>query len=140
MLRSVLHSLLSMKEAHRLIITNGTQFLLGFRHPDDREGGKWNIMGGKADEGEDSKQAAKREIKEEAGIDVEPDVLTFIDRYNDWITYYYLAFYNGEIGEGDDEHTEIKWFDFSDIFALNLAFNHLDVLVDFLEKFSDRLE
>lgn len=129
-----------MKEAHRVIITNGSQVLLGLRHPDDREGGKWNIMGGKADEGEESRQAARREIREEAGIDVEPNDLTYTDRYNGWVTYYYLAFYDGEIGEGDSEHTEVDWFDFTDIFALSLAFNHLEVLIDFLENFSERLK
>lgn len=128
-----------MKEAHRLIITNGSQVLLGLRHHEDVEGGKWHIMGGKADEGEESRQAAKREIREEVGIDIEPDELTFVDEYGDRITYYYYAFYDGEVGQGDGENTEIKWFDFADIFALSLAFNHMDVLIDFLEKYNDRL-
>jgi len=128
-----------MKEAHRLIITNGTQVLLGLRHPDDVEGGKWHIMGGKADGGEDSRTAARREINEEVGIDVVPKELTFVDNYNDWTTYYYHAYYDGEVGVGDNENTDVKWFDYAEIFSLSLAFNHLDVLIDFLEKFNDKL-
>lgn len=113
--------------------------MLGLRHPDDREGDKWHIMGGKAEEGEESKTAAKREIKEETGLDLEPLDLTFVDTYRDWITYYYFAFYDGEVGEGDGENIAIEWFNFADIIGLPLAFNHLDVLLDFLEKFDDRL-
>lgn len=128
-----------MKEAHRLIITNGKQVLLGLRQPDDREGGKWHIMGGKADEGEDSKSAAKREIREETGLDLEPLDLTFVDAYGDWVTYYYLAFYDGEVTPNDIENADIQWFDFAELIGLPLAFNHLDVLLDFLEKFDDRL-
>ncbi|MDH5533540.1 MAG: NUDIX domain-containing protein [Candidatus Pacebacteria bacterium] len=128
-----------MKEAHRLIITNGTQVLLGLRHPDDKEGDKWHIMGGKADENEDSRIAVRREIREEVGLDIEPGELTYLDEYNGWITYYYFAFYDGEIGQGDGENTDIKWFDFAEIMNLSLAFNHLDVLLDFLEKFNDKL-
>jgi 8-oxo-dGTP pyrophosphatase MutT (NUDIX family) len=129
-----------MKEAHRLIITNGKQVLLGLRNPTDTEGNKWHIMGGKAEDGEESRVAAKREILEEVGIEVEPIELTFTDHYGDWITYYYFAFYEGEIGLGDGENQQIRWFDFAEIMELKLAFNHLDVLLDFLEKFDDRLD
>lgn len=125
-----------MKEAHRLIITNGKQVLLGLRNIGDVEGNKWHIMGGKAEEGETGQEAVRREIREETGLDFEPTELLFTDVFNDWITYYYIVYYDGEIGqEGlDGENQAVEWVEFKDVASLSLAFNHLDILLSLWER------
>ncbi|MGH0033209.1 MAG: NUDIX hydrolase [Myxococcota bacterium] len=55
-------------------VTDGDHVLL-LRHPEDgkRFPGQWNGIGGHVEEGEGIRQAARREIREETGLDV-PDL------------------------------------------------------------------
>lgn len=56
-----------------LIVTKGDQLLLAF----SKNKKAWYLPGGKLDEGETSKEALIREIKEELNIDLDPEKLTF---------------------------------------------------------------
>lgn len=53
------------------LVTHGDALLL-LRHPEggDRFPGRWNGVGGHVEPGEDLLQAARRELREEAGLDV----------------------------------------------------------------------
>lgn len=52
------------------------------RHKNDPEGNTWGLVGGKIDPGENKKQSAVREIKEEIGLAVNPANLVFIQTYH----------------------------------------------------------
>jgi 8-oxo-dGTP diphosphatase len=79
---------------------------------------KWEFPGGTIEFGEDPKQTAMRETKEETGIDVEilsdyPIVMNYADKNNnqDFICISFIAKYkSGEITIGqDDGVSDVKW-------------------------------
>ena len=51
------------------------------RHPNDPEGTKWGIVGGKLEQNEDAATAARREVLEEAGYDINPKKLQLIGKF-----------------------------------------------------------
>ena len=60
------------------------------RHMDDWGGGKWNLPGGKIEEGETALEAVKREVEEEANLVVESAfLLKKIKTDNNYIICYY---------------------------------------------------
>ena len=102
-----------MKSVHVVaaIIIDGDKILATQRGDGEFKGG-WEFPGGKIEENEDSKEALKREIKEELGIDI-----TVHDLF-DIVSYYYPNFhlnmqcYICEIKQGDitlHEHLAYKW-------------------------------
>ena len=96
-----------------------TKILLHRRQNTGYMDGKWDIAGsGHIDEGETARMAAARECKEELGIEIKPEDLTFAHlshRFSD-ITYYDIYFivnkYTGAptIME-PDKCSELGWFD-----------------------------
>jgi len=52
-----------------VLVENG-RVLLAQRKPDAHLGGAWELPGGKVEEGEDPRDALRRELAEELGIDV----------------------------------------------------------------------
>ena len=67
----------------RCIITDNDNILLLQRTKDDLfNAGKWEIPGGKIDPGQSAEDSQIREIKEETGLDIEPDNSdTYIDSF-----------------------------------------------------------
>ena len=53
------------------VISRGEQLLVCQRPPHKRHGGLWEFPGGKLEPGEDDETAARRELAEELGIQVE---------------------------------------------------------------------
>lgn len=80
-------------------------------------GDLWNGYGGKVKKDETIEQAARRELKEEAGIDVrtlEKAGLLYFDIENDpWLHVGHIFRASGVIGEPaeTDEMTAPRWFD-----------------------------
>ena len=63
------------------IILKGGKILLGIRNVDDNKG-KWELLGGLIKPTETLEDAIKREVMEEAGIKIEPEVIVaHYDRY-----------------------------------------------------------
>ena len=56
-----------------VFVTHGDRVLLGLRPAGARFAGLWNGLGGHVEPGEDVKEAARRELREEAGLEV-PDL------------------------------------------------------------------
>jgi 8-oxo-dGTP diphosphatase len=77
--------------------------------------GKWNGLGGKAEPGEMPEACAVREVREEAGLEVEEldyrglVVFPRFDGTNDWYVWIYLATARGEPRAGDEG--ELAWID-----------------------------
>lgn len=71
------------KTAVKALITNRGEILIGKKEEKDDHpiSGKWHILGGHLEHGEQVEQAIKREVKEETGLDVNihqaVDVMTF---------------------------------------------------------------
>jgi 8-oxo-dGTP diphosphatase len=75
--------------------------------------GLWNGLGGKAEPGEMPEACARREVREEAGLEVDHldyrGLIVFprFDGTNDWYVWIYLATAHGEPRDGDEG--ELAW-------------------------------
>lgn len=107
-----------------MILNENGQVLLGLRNG-SHGAGEWNFPGGHLDFGETVFETAKRETKEETGLDVEPiEIVSVVDemRYLESDGKHYLnlgvkALYKG--GEPKlmepDKCLEWKWFDLDNL-------------------------
>jgi mutator protein MutT len=94
------------------VIRRTNQFLLGKRPAHKHHGGLWEFPGGKLEDGESLRDAARREILEELGVTVQT-LGTILFRMQDQGSGYEIIFVEIEIS-GDPaalEHDEIAWFD-----------------------------
>jgi|SRR5579884_1189093 len=115
---------LDPKLAVAVVIARGGQILLGERGPTTREPGKWSFPAGFVERGERVEDAARREVREEVGLDVElgPLLGLFSDSGETVVLAAFAAISAvGEAQAGDDL-TAVAWFDAG---ALpDLAFPH----------------
>lgn len=103
---------------------------------------EWGFFGGIMELGESADEAARREVMEESGFDV--DIHELLGIYTKYFTTYsngdavqtvvhvFIASVKGKVGEIDSlETVEMRWFDKNDIPVL---FNeqHRDGLADYL--------
>jgi mutator protein MutT len=96
--------------------------------------GRWDFPGGFLEEGEHPRDGVRRELQEEAGVEVEAlDLLgIWIDRYGgEGAAVATLNFYwTARIVEGEpqaaDDVAEFRWFAPDEIPRDELAFGHLD--------------
>lgn len=102
--------------------------------------GMYTIIGGKANPGEDPKDAVKREVKEEVGLDFEPKNL-FLERDqgDDMSGKYKVSYFtgntSGEITLNPDEITEIIYVSEEEADSRqDIAFDHSEILRDFFKK------
>lgn len=64
-----------------IVLNDKGKILLGIRNVDDNKG-KWELLGGLVENSEPLEDAIRREVMEEAGIKIEPQVITgTYDRY-----------------------------------------------------------
>ncbi len=112
----------------------GTKVALVLRENTNWMNGYWSLPAGKLEEGETFRQAAAREAKEEAGLDVRIEDLTHyltMHRYvhdEGGITWADLFFHaekwSGELYNAEpDAHSEAAWFEISDL-PENIVPNH----------------
>lgn len=96
-----------------------------------RISGKWSFPGGHIDYGETVDESLKREVKEEANIDIEIISPIKTDVIKDTYTTIFAAKYvSGEI-KLSEEHSDYRWVKIDEMKNMNLISN---VLVEYAEK------
>jgi 8-oxo-dGTP diphosphatase len=107
----------SKPTAGALCVENGRILLARRAHPPFE--GFWDIPGGFLEEGEDPLDGLRRELKEETGLDVEPERFLgiWMDRYGGDSTaeatlnlYWTARVVGGQPAPADDV-AELRWFD-----------------------------
>ncbi|MFQ5865033.1 MAG: NUDIX hydrolase [bacterium] len=124
------------------VITKNDRILLVKRRYDPKAN-YWTLPGGLVEIGEEVRQALRREIREECGIEIEPtkviDVVDFIEKdENNKIRFHYVlidfeAIYeSGELTPASDV-LEVQWFSKNELRNLELP----DITKKFLQKYYD---
>lgn len=105
-----------------VFVTKGGKVLLNKRKDDSHGDGTWSVSGGHLEFGEDLEHAARREVKEETGVNVKN--LRFVGVTNDvykkekkhYITIFYIAdFASGKIKNSDEFSKEWRWVSWDDL-------------------------
>jgi ADP-ribose pyrophosphatase YjhB (NUDIX family) len=119
------------------VVWHGERVLLVRRATPPREG-QWSLPGGAQQLGETVAEAAGREVREEAGIEVEPGetiaTIDLIERDDDGrIRYHYtLIDFTAEAESPDltpgDDAADARWFELDELEALGLWSETLRVI------------
>lgn len=127
----------SKPTASGLLLDDVGRVLLS-RRAVDPFAGKWDLPGGFLEEGEHPLDALRRELKEEAGVEIEPlwFVGVWADVYGDrglaTVNLYWTArIVAGEPAPADDVD-EFRWFAPHDVPRDELAFDHLSAVISAL--------
>ncbi|MFJ3141423.1 NUDIX domain-containing protein [Streptomyces halstedii] len=117
-----------------IVVTTDDRVLLIERGWDPHKGA-WALPGGHVDPGETSRTAAARELREEAGVAVDPTHLHQVGVFDDpgrdprgrYITAAYLAVVPEDtVATAGDDAVRAAWFNVNDLPAL--AFDHASIL------------
>jgi 8-oxo-dGTP diphosphatase len=126
----------SKPTAGALCVDNGRVLLARRAHPPFQ--GFWDIPGGFLDEGEDPLDGLRRELREETGLEVEPQRFLgiWMDRYGGDSTaeatlnlYWAVRVVGGEAAPADDV-SELRWFGRDELPATDeLAFENVPLVL-----------
>lgn len=125
------------------IVLQGDQVLLVLRGQEPSRG-KWSIPGGVLELGETVEQAARREVREECGLEIEvSDVVEVSDSIirdeDGQIRYHYVLidviarYLGGEVTVGSDVE-DARWVEDSELDGLDLTQGLKDVLLGALRR------
>jgi 8-oxo-dGTP diphosphatase len=116
-----------------VIILNGDNKVLLLKRSSDTEWmpNKYAFAGGRVDKDEAPKSAAKREVLEETGIELDNLIESFkIEDIANSVNYIFLSRYSGEPTDIklSEEHTNYGWYSISEIKYLDTAPNLMNYL------------
>jgi 8-oxo-dGTP diphosphatase len=118
-----------------VVVTTTDGYVLLIERGWDPFKGHWALPGGHVDRGETSRDAAARELAEEAGVHAASGELDQIGVFDQpdrdprgrYVTVaYHLTVIPGTIVEAGDDATNAQWWPLSDLPPL--AFDHADIL------------
>jgi 8-oxo-dGTP pyrophosphatase MutT (NUDIX family) len=120
------------------------KFLYLKRHADKPYGQTWGLPAGKIEAGEDPRQAAVREVEEEAGIQLDPAKLQEVVKAYldvDGLCYIFHAFRvrldkAPQIALEPEAHTEAKWLTVEEALKLPLISGGGEILKYYQTKIS----
>jgi 8-oxo-dGTP diphosphatase len=103
--------------------------------------GKWCLPGGHIHRDETMQQAVIREVKEETGLDFNPQLFSCFDEiipeYDiHSITIVFDGLANGTIKPQADEVAEIGWYSLEEIREMAFAFRHKDIIESYTRQCS----
>jgi 8-oxo-dGTP diphosphatase len=132
----------SSKPTASAVCVDGAGRVLLARRGIDPFAGKWDFPGGFVDEEEHPAECLRRELREEAGLEVEPLELLglWLDRYegdgsaSTTLNLYWTArILSGEPVAADDV-AELRWFALDEIPDQELAFPHTREVISLLRQ------
>lgn len=123
-----------MTAAHAYIIKD-ERVLLGKRLKQDEHVGKWATFGGIIKKDETPQEALYRELQEELGIEIiDPEYVDiFEDESGHEIQFFVIRNWSGQ-PRNLKEHSEINWFDYSEISKISMVSYVRDIMHKYLEK------
>lgn len=99
--------------------------------------GYWCLPGGHIEENETAVEAIRREVKEEVGLDFEPNFFGYFDEIIQEIKWHAIVLvfkgkFSGEV-KINKEVSEYMWFSLEDAKNLKLAFKNKDIIENISE-------
>ena len=123
-----------------VIVFQDNKILLVKRAENLPEGGKWGLPGGFMDRDETLVDAARREVREETGYEINEVKLIRVidnpqspreDRQN--VTFIYSTNSAKKVAEGDEESSEVRWFTVDELPSeKEFAYDHFAEIQRFL--------
>ncbi len=105
--------------------------------------GKWCIPGGHVEFGEHPDEAVRREVREETGLELSAcGFFRFYSEYYEHMQWHAVVLIYEGSGEGilvpqAGEVSELRYVPFDQALDMELAFNHNDIIRDFIRNRAD---
>ncbi len=117
------------------MIRKGDEVLLGLRPEGHNLAGFWEFPGGKVEAGEEPKDALKRELNEELGIEAEIGAVRLTGTHSYGETGILLLFFEVPYWKGEPKtvhHSGLKWVKIEDLHKENLPEANRKMLKDII--------
>ena len=101
--------------------------------------GKWCLPGGHIHRDETMRQAVIREVKEETGLDFDPQLFSCFDEIIPGHDIHSIAIVfdgsaDGTITPQPDEVAEIGWYSWGEIEGMSFAFRHKEIIESYAQQ------